>query len=70
MGQREIIEILKREKEITDRYLSPKDIQQALKNIGKIIRIENINKGLKKVRLYKDVEIKQINTNCKKSSES
>jgi len=62
MGQREIIEILKREKEITDRYLSPKDIQQALKNIGKIIRLENIHKGIRKVRLYKDVEIKQINT--------
>jgi len=66
MGQSEIIQALAIERKINnDSYLTTKEIQKALQNIGFIARITTINKNLLGIRKTNIIEVNVKNERFK-----
>ena len=58
MGQTEIIKALALERKCNNNnYLTTKEIEKALKNIGFICRKENISKSIRKIKTLKEIEV-------------
>lgn len=67
MGKKEFIKIFKLEKEINEnKFLSPKEVKKALKNLGHFYRDEYIWKEIKNLRDKKILEIENDNKIRKK----
>ena len=67
MGQREVLEVLAKERKLNNHsFLTPKEIQQAMENLGYMLRIENVNKSIKKVRNNNTIEIQHSKNNNKR----
>lgn len=59
MAQRDILRVLSTQKIINkESYLTSKEIRNALKNLGCIVREENINKCIRKIAKTNVVEVK------------
>lgn len=67
MGREEIIQVLKTEDTINpNKYLTQKQIQKGLKNLGIIFRSDYINRTLIKIRKEDIIEIENNNSFRKK----
>lgn len=66
MGQREVIKVLAIERKCkNEAFLTAKDIEKALNNIGCVLRKENISKSIRKVKKLKGIEVKHKNKKIK-----
>lgn len=60
MGQREVIKALAVERKCNNEaFLSAKDIEKALINLGCIVRKENISKSIRKIKKLNIIETKK-----------